>query len=133
MTAKPKLTPGPLRVTSCAPEGETRDQFRIENASSFSNTDGSQSWNDFYVNFSGYFGSYGPDLFAAAPELLAALQDVLTTRNAEAKAAMAYTVAHENFGDAGRERVAHERAMLAASKAEANARAVIAKATGGAA
>ncbi len=31
-------------------------------------------WDDIYVDFSGYFGSYGPDMFAAAPELLEALE-----------------------------------------------------------
>lgn len=31
-------------------------------------------WNDFYVEFSGYFGSYGPSMFAAAPALVEALQ-----------------------------------------------------------
>lgn len=30
-----------------------------------------------YVNFSGFFGTHGPHLFAAAPELLAAAQKAL--------------------------------------------------------
>jgi hypothetical protein len=55
------------------------------------------------------------------------------THNAEAKAATAYQVAFENFGDARPEAVAHERAMRAASAAEAKARTVLAKATGAAA
>ncbi|MGQ2992749.1 hypothetical protein [Variovorax sp.] len=28
-------------------------------------------WVDIYVDFSGFFGSYGPHMFAAAPELMA--------------------------------------------------------------
>jgi hypothetical protein len=31
-------------------------------------------WDDIYVDFSGFFGSYGPHLFAAAPEVLEALE-----------------------------------------------------------
>lgn len=30
-----------------------------------------------YVSFSGYFGNYGPDVFAAAPELLEALEQAI--------------------------------------------------------
>lgn len=58
-------TPGPLSVV---PQGY--GQFRIE-----SDTKGSTlRWEDAYVNFSGYFGSYGPHMFAAAPKLLSAAQ-----------------------------------------------------------
>jgi len=38
-------------------------QYRIEG------TAPGECFDDKYVNFSGYFGSYGPDVFAAAPEL----------------------------------------------------------------
>ncbi len=34
---------------------------------------GDREFNDVYVNFSGYFGRHGPQVFAAAPELLEAL------------------------------------------------------------
>lgn len=37
----------------------------------------SEDFGDAYVCFSGYFGSYGPHVFAAAPELLEALEDTL--------------------------------------------------------
>lgn len=35
---------------------------------------GDREFNDVYVNFSGYFGRHGPQVFAAAPELLEALE-----------------------------------------------------------
>lgn len=34
-------------------------------------------WDDQYVEFSGYFGSYGADVFAAAPDLNAAARKAL--------------------------------------------------------
>lgn len=37
----------------------------------------SEDFGDAYVCFSGYFGSYGPHVFAAAPELLEALEAVV--------------------------------------------------------
>lgn len=46
--------------------GETR-QFAIEGMSA------GREWDERYVEFSGYFGSYGPEMFSAAPELLEAL------------------------------------------------------------
>lgn len=57
-----KHTPGPLHVE---PEGLCTRQFAIR--SDFHRRPG--EWDDVYVEFSGYFGSYGPHLFAAAPEL----------------------------------------------------------------
>ena len=54
-----------------------------------------------------------------------ALVKVLDTRNREAKAAMSYQSARENFSDSADERKAHERAMLAASDAEREARVVL--------
>lgn len=33
-------------------------------------------WEDYYVGFSGYFGSHDPHIFAAAPELFDALKAV---------------------------------------------------------
>ena len=32
------------------------------------------NWDDDYVSFSGFFGSYSPNVFAAAPEMLEALK-----------------------------------------------------------
>lgn len=34
-------------------------------------------WGDKYINFSGYFGKFGPHMFAAAPDMLEALIDAL--------------------------------------------------------
>lgn len=59
-------TPGPLSVNlTTAPRQYVikNDPVRLEG-----------EWADIYVEFSGYFGSFGPHLFAAAPDLLAALK-----------------------------------------------------------
>lgn len=34
-------------------------------------------WRDKYINFGGYFGKFGPHMFAAAPELLKALEGMI--------------------------------------------------------
>ena len=57
--------------------------------------------------------------------LRASLVKVLDTRNREAKAAMSYFNARENFSGSAIERKAHERAMLAASDAEREARVLL--------
>jgi len=62
-------TPGPLRVTAF---DETSRQARVQN--DHSRVKG--SWDDIYVEFSGYFGSYGPHMFAMAPELLSFAKDI---------------------------------------------------------
>ena len=54
-----------------------------------------------------------------------ALTKLLDTREREAKATMSYQNARENFSDSSDERKAHERAMLAASKAEREARVLL--------
>lgn len=54
-----------------------------------------------------------------------ALTKVLDTREREAKATMSYRNARENFSDSIDERKAHERAMLAASNAEREARTLL--------
>ena len=48
-------------------------QYRIENETR--DIDG--EWDDIYVCVSGYFGAAGPHVFAAAPELLEALEEVV--------------------------------------------------------
>ncbi|MQB09566.1 hypothetical protein DXT96_06815 [Agrobacterium sp. ICMP 6402] len=58
--------PGPLRVVA----RERDRQFGVE--SDYNKASG--EWEDIYVSFTGYFGSYGPNVFAAAPDLLAALK-----------------------------------------------------------
>lgn len=62
-------TPGQLKVLVRGNDG----QFGIE--SDFLLLDG--AWEDIYVCFSGYFGSYGPHVFAAAPPLLRAAERAL--------------------------------------------------------
>jgi hypothetical protein len=54
-----------------------------------------------------------------------ALAKVLDTHNQEAKAAMSYQNARENFSDSSDERKAQERAMLAACEAEREARVLL--------
>lgn len=123
MSAQPKFTPGPWEVRTIDGSIGTVDAYsgRLAVAQAQSIGNSLADLEERRANAA---------LIASAPELLEALRDVLDTRNAEAKAAMAYTRAHENFSDAGRERVSHERAMYAACEAEKKARAVIAKATG---
>lgn len=97
-----KHAPGPLSVRVTKYEG----QFGIVSDASLADSDA--DWNDIYVDFGGYFGSYGPHVFAAAPDLLEALERVVTNN------ALGVTGAR-----------AREAWVLA--------RAAIAKATGGAA
>ncbi len=65
MAGKQKRNPGPLSVS---PDGV------IRNGLSFQDPD---HWDETYVSFSGRFGSYGANLFAQAPELLALLKETL--------------------------------------------------------
>ncbi|MFC6487322.1 hypothetical protein [Nitratireductor sp. GCM10026969] len=62
-----KHTPGPLSVHRTGHE----EQFVV--ASDWLHAEG--DWGNIYVHFSGYFGSYGPDMFAAAPDMLEALKE----------------------------------------------------------
>lgn len=61
-----KHTAGPLTAT------QTQDDGQAKVCSDYESAEG--AWDDIYVNFSGYFGAYGPYMFAAAPDLLEALQ-----------------------------------------------------------
>ncbi|WAJ27150.1 hypothetical protein [Antarcticirhabdus aurantiaca] len=61
-------TPGPLTV---AASGDR--QFHIK--SDYLHREG--EWEDIYVSLSGFCGSYGPQLFAAAPDLLHAAKAAL--------------------------------------------------------
>lgn len=65
-------------------------------------------------------------LVAQVNALRAALVKVLDTGSREAAATMSYQTASENFSDSTNERKAHERAMLAASDAEREARLLLA-------
>lgn len=40
-------------------------------------------WRDIYVDINGYFGPYKPELFAAAPDLLAALKSLVDDKSKE--------------------------------------------------
>jgi hypothetical protein len=71
MSDTPKHTPGPLIVRKL-PYPFDR-QFDI--VSDYEITDGEVDL-DRYVAFSGYFGSHGPNMYAAAPEMLAVLQGI---------------------------------------------------------
>lgn len=69
MSDTPKHTPGPLRVKKLT----SPRQFEV--ISDYSSING--EFEDRYLLFSGYFGSYGPYMFAAAPEMLEALEMVI--------------------------------------------------------
>jgi len=64
-------------------------------------------------------------LLAQRNSLRDALCKVLDATNAEAKARMSWQNARENFSSNGYEAKQHERAMLAASRAESEARALL--------
>ena len=63
-------------------------------------------------------------------ELLVALEAVLATHSAERKAELSLSTATENYSDHNPELDAYTEAAVASSKAEADARAVIAKVRG---
>lgn len=63
----PSVSPGPLIAT---PTDGDPCQFSIK--SDYYRLDG--EFDDIYVNFGGFFGSYGAQLFAAAPDTTAALK-----------------------------------------------------------
>lgn len=65
MNDKPKLI---LTVRKDADQAE--NQFWID--SNWKTAEG--EWEDIYVGISGYFGHLGPHVFAAAPDLYAALE-----------------------------------------------------------
>ncbi len=67
MSTEAKHTPGRLRIEPLSFAG----QFEV--TSNYLSIDG--NFEDRYLNFSGYFGAYGPHMFAAAPEMLEALKD----------------------------------------------------------
>ena len=62
-----------LKLTVKKPRGADDRQWAIE--SNFEQLDG--QWEDIYFNVGGYFGPYNPALFASAPDLLAALKEVM--------------------------------------------------------
>ena len=64
-----KHTPGHLIVRASAAYPR---QFHIE--SDVDSAPYEAPFDDIYVNLSGYVGSYGPHVFAAAPDMLEALQ-----------------------------------------------------------
>lgn len=74
------------------------DQYRIT-STDIGPPDG-VSFEDHYVNFSGYFGAHGPDVFHAAPELLAF---------AEAVARYAGTCGDDYLADQSRAAIAKAR------------------------
>jgi hypothetical protein len=65
-------SPMTLTVVPCGPSG----QFAIRRPNDV-RLPPEMEWEDYYIEFSGYFGSYGPNLFAAAPDMLAALKECL--------------------------------------------------------
>lgn len=62
--------PGALNVLK---RGKSDDRhFSVQN----DHQHATGEWDDVYVEFSGYFGSYGPHVFAAAPDLLKVLKRI---------------------------------------------------------
>lgn len=52
-------------------------QFRIGNTKDDDVNYKLLDWDDYYIEISGYFGNIGPHVFAAAPDLLEALESTL--------------------------------------------------------
>ena len=69
-------------------------------------------WNDIYVEFSGYFGSFGPHVFAAAPELLEACRAMIEWDDREKDHAVDFDARMHLC------RVAFDKARAAVAKAE---------------
>jgi hypothetical protein len=67
MITEAEQTPGRLRIGQLSFAG----QFEV--TSNYLSIDG--NFKDRFIHFSGYFGAYGPHMFAAAPEMLEALKD----------------------------------------------------------
>lgn len=65
-------------IITATPTGHPR-QFEVRN--NFNDLPG--EWEVTYVNFGGYFGKHGPHVFAAAPDLLEALELILKTTSRE--------------------------------------------------
>ena len=71
-------------------------------------------WNDIYVHFSGFFGSFGPHVFAAAPELLEACRAMIEWDDREKDHAVDFDARMHLC------RVAFDKARAAVAKAEGN-------------
>jgi len=69
-------------------------------------------WNDIYVEFSGFFGSFGPHVFAAAPELLEACRAMIEWDDREKDHAVDFDARMHLC------RVAFDKARAAVAKAE---------------
>jgi hypothetical protein len=66
-TSKQYTRSGPLKVGE---DGRILNEIRFQDP---------ERWEETFVSFSGNFGSYGPHLFASAPELLALLVESQTS------------------------------------------------------
>lgn len=65
-----------IEVKHCKDPNHPR-QFSVENSEADTVNYGKMKWDDYYIHFGGYFGNLGPHVFAAAPDLLEALEDCL--------------------------------------------------------
>ena len=74
-------------------------------------------WSDIYVRFSGFFGSLGPHVFAAAPELLEACRAMIEWDDREKDHAVDFDARMHLC------RVAFDKARAAVAKAEGRAEA----------
>ena len=60
-----------LKVINCAPIDDRQYRIQVETYPEGVNFD------EAYVSFSGFFGPHGPHVFAAAPDILEALEEVV--------------------------------------------------------
>lgn len=67
-----------IEVKDCKDPNHPR-QFSIENSEADKLNYEKMKWDDYYIHFGGYFGNIGPHVFAAAPDLLEALEMLLSS------------------------------------------------------
>ena len=65
-----------IEVKHCNDPNHPR-QFSVENSEADHVNYEQMKWDDYYIHFGGFFGNIGPHVFAAAPDLLEALQEMV--------------------------------------------------------
>ena len=75
----PEHKPGKLYAERCA-DIDHLVQANVNSDPASWDQSSLDAWRATYVSFGGFFGAYGPELFAAAPELLALIREAVACR-----------------------------------------------------